>query len=435
MSQYKPYPAYKDSGVEWLGKVPEHWNIERVRQRYHLRNGYPFNSSLFQPEGEAENRLIRIRDLTPTDAFIYTEEACTDNALIGNGDVLIGMDGDFNAVLWNEGRAKLNQRVCALRGATVAQTKYFLYSIPMVLGIINNTAYATTVKHLSSGEVMSAKLAFPPQKELGKIVEILDRETARIDSLVAAKTRFIELLKEKRQALITRAVTKGLDSTVKMKDSGVEWLGQVPEHWEISAIKHWFTTTSGGTPDTKQQDRFYTEDGGTPWIRTTDLNNGRLDEFEISITDDAIKETACSIVPCGSVLVAMYGGAGTIGKNALLKIDACINQALCALLPNRFFDDEYTFLYVQFYKPYWMIDAESSRKDPNINQDLVKNAKIMRPSINEQHDIVEYINRKTTRIDALIDKTQRSIELLKERRSALITAAVAGKIDLREAAV
>jgi len=430
MRRYKPYPAYKDSGVEWLGQVPEHWEVVPLKRLFQCQDGkrVPLNS---------EQRADIKGDIPywgSGGVVDYIDQHIFDETLI-----LLGEDGapfferDKPVAYVIEGKAWINNHIHVLKPFDEKASMWLVYYLNSVE--YRNYIDGSTRDKLTQDDMKTISILLPTLPEILSIVCYLDRETARIDSLVAAKTRFIELLQEKRQSLITRAVTKGLDPKVKMKDSGVEWLGQVPEHWEISAIKHWFTTTSGGTPDTKQQDRFYTEDGGTPWIRTTDLNNGRLDEFEISITDDAIKETACSIVPCGSVLVAMYGGAGTIGKNALLKIDACINQALCALLPNRFFDDEYTFLYVQFYKPYWMIDAESSRKDPNINQDLVKNAKIMRPSINEQHDIVEYINRKTTRIDALIEKTQRSIELLKERRSALITAAVTGKIDLREAAV
>ena len=435
MSQYKPYPAYKDSGVEWLGKVPEHWNIERVRQRYHLSNGYPFNSSLFQPEGEAENRLIRIRDLTPTDAFIYTEEACTDNALIGNGDVLIGMDGDFNAVLWNEGRAKLNQRVCALRGATVAQTKYFLYSIPMVLGIINNTAYATTVKHLSSGEVMSAKLAFPPQKELGKIVEILDRETARIDSLVAAKTRFIELLKEKRQALITRAVTKGLDPKVKLKDSGIEWLGQVPEHWQYGRFIYTCQLLVDGT---HQSPESYTE-GEYLYITAKNIKENGFDFSDIAYVKEEDQRQIFPRCPGqkGDVLYIKDGATAGVAMVNDLEQEFSMLSSVALIRPNvDFLESRFIRYHLNAggFKQY-VLSQLVGGAITRFTLDVISRFIIVRPPLNEQITIVTYLDQITARIDALITKTQRSIELLKERRSALITAAVTGKIDLREASV
>ncbi len=282
--------------------------------------------------------------------------------------------------------------------------------------------------------VGSIEMPYPDPEEQAQIISSLDRETSRIDTLITKKTRFIELLKEKRQALITHAVTKGLDPNVKMKDSGVEWIGEVPEHWEVAPIKRWFDTVSGATPDTSQQAKYYAASGGVPWIRTTDLNNGLVDGYEIGITEEAISDTACRPLPIGSILIAMYGGEGTIGKNGRLGIVACINQAICALLPTISFDIDFTFAYIQFYRPHWMVDAASTRKDPNISQDLIRSAPIVCPPMEEQRRIARYLETHLARIDLLTEKTQRSIDLLKERRSAFITAVVTGQIDLRGAA-
>lgn len=212
MSHYKPYPAYKDSGVEWLGKVPEHWAVKKIAAICKLRNGYPFDSQRFQPYGQQGSRLIRIRDLTSVDIQIFTDEICPDFARVSDGDLLIGMDGDFNITRWGGGNAKLNQRVCALNASSAVEENFVLYALPTPLKIINDLAYSTTVKHLSSTEVLKIQVAIPSSNdELERIVDYLDRETARIDALITKKTRFIELLREKRQALITHAVTKGLD--------------------------------------------------------------------------------------------------------------------------------------------------------------------------------------------------------------------------------
>jgi type I restriction enzyme S subunit len=279
-------------------------------------------------------------------------------------------------------------------------------------------------------------MPLPPVTEQAFISAVIDRETARIDALIAKKTRFIELLKEKRQALITHAVTKGLDPRVKMKDSGVEWIGKVPEHWDVAPIKRWFSTTSGATPDTEQQAKYYADAGGSgvPWIRTTDLSNGPVTTFAIGITQQAIEDTACKLIPKKSVLVAMYGGDGTIGKNGLLEISACINQAICALLPNERFVPEYTFAYIQHYRPHWMVYAASTRKDPNISQEIIREAPIVCPPVKEQQQVAAFLKTSLARLDVITEKTQRSIDLLKERRAAFITAAVTGQIDLRESA-
>jgi type I restriction enzyme S subunit len=166
-------------------------------------------------------------------------------------------------------------------------------------------------------------------------------------------------------------------------------------------------------------------------VRTTDLNNDFVTSVPVYITDQAIRDTACDVLPKGTVMVAMYGGAGTVGKNGLLMFDATINQAVCGLLPSQTHDSEYTFRFMQFYRPYWMIGAESSRKDPNISQESVKNAPFPKPPIEEQREIVDFINRHVETFNGLLTEAERAITLLQERRAALISAAVTGQIDVR----
>jgi type I restriction enzyme S subunit len=271
-----------------------------------------------------------------------------------------------------------------------------------------------------------------PLTEQIQIAAFLDRETAKIDELVAEQRRLMELLKEKRQAVISHAVTQGLNPDAPMKPSGIEWLGDVPAHWEIGRVKTYFRTCSGGTPNTAQQELYYAdEDSGIPWVRTTDLQNDVLRSVEVFITDKALSDTACSILPPGTVMVAMYGGDGTVGKNGLLAISAAINQAVCGLLPSNTHSPEFVFRFMQFYRPHWMIGAESSRKDPNISQERVRNAPFLKPPRDEQDSIVNYLDAQTTAFDTLTAEAQRAIDLLQERRSALISAAVTGQIDVR----
>jgi type I restriction enzyme S subunit len=213
-------------------------------------------------------------------------------------------------------------------------------------------------------DLKNINVALPPTSEQIQIARFLDHETARIDALIAEQQRLIELLKEKRQAVISHAVTKGLDPTAPMKDSGVEWLGEVPAHWEVGKFKWFLRTASGGTPPSSDRNTYY--DGNIPWLRSLDLNDDLVIDFEVSVTQKAIDETSCKMVPENSVLIAMYGGDGTIGKNGLLMFDSAINQALCAFLPSPDFEPKYLHRYIQFYRPHWMINAESSRKDPNI---------------------------------------------------------------------
>lgn len=429
MSHYKPYPAYKDSGVEWLGKVPEHWSISRVRNHYQLRNGFPFDSGSFSPEGVSENRLVRIRDLSPSETWVYTNEPCPDAAKISNGDVIIGMDGDFNAVLWRSGTAKLNQRLCAVRGDTDETTKLFLYLIPTPLKIINDTAYATTVKHLSSGEVLSTRIALPPASELSEIMAHLDRETARIDALIEKKTRFIELLREKRQALITHAVTKGLNPNAKMKDSGVEWLGEVPEHWDALPLRRVVESVkTGGTPSEEQPSP---DADGLAWFTPGDFSGSLiLTSSEKRVSALAVSTGEAKVFPAGSVLIVSIGA--TLGKVGYITNPASANQQINAVIPNKRIDG-YFLAHSLSVKAEAMWFLANAATIGIMNQEKTKEIWLAVPPPTEQKEIAEYLDERTVRIDSLIFRTERSIDLLKERRSALITAAVTGQIDLREA--
>ena len=311
---------------------------------------------------------------------------------------------------------------------------FYVYTSTPIREFISSLVQSVTKSHQRANpeDITKVWIPVPPLLEQQAITNYLDRETAQIDYLVEKKTLFIDLLDQKSQTITTNAVTKGINPKAKMKPSGVEWLGDVPAHWVIGPIKRWFTTVSGGTPDTAQQEKYYATAGGTPWIRTTDLNNGVVDTHAVAITQDAIADTACKVLPVESILIAMYGGGGTIGKNGLLAIPACINQAICALLPSEAFDLDFAFAYIQFYRPHWMVDAVSTRKDPNISQELIRSAPILLPPIDEQREIAKHIRQQSEHINLLRNKTQESIALLKERRTALITAAVTGQIDLRK---
>lgn len=429
MSHYKPYPAYRDSGVEWIGEVPEHWEVKPVYSIATVRNGYPFKSELFKTEGIESDRLIRIRDIIGDGDSIFTEEVCPENAAISNGDVVIGMDGDFNVHRWLRGPAKLNQRMCAVAGRSEAITLFLSKCLSIPLLVINDLAYATTVKHLSSYEILHSKIPVPPANELNKINAAINCETARIDALITKKTRFIELLKEKRQALITHAVTKGLDPNVKMKDSGVEWIGGVPEHWDVKPLKIVASCNDDSLPESMPLDM--------P-IRYVDISavshDGGISRAESMMFGDA-PSRARRRAKLGDVVVSTV----RTYLKAVASVDEahtdCVYSTGFAVLRAR--SEQ---LAPEFLK--WLvlndllIQAVESHSEglsyPAINSSELVNLKTVVPGLPEQKRIAATLDRETSRIDLLTEKTQRSIDLLKERRAAFITAAVTGQIDLRE---
>nr|WP_254632743.1 restriction endonuclease subunit S [Deinococcus sp. GbtcB9] len=272
----------------------------------------------------------------------------------------------------------------------------------------------------------------PKPDEQAAIVRFLEHADRRIRKAIAAKQKLIKLLQEQKQVIIHQAVTRGLDPNVKLKPSGVEWLGDVPQEWQLTPLKRIFKTSSGATPSASNYSAYY--GGDIPWIRTMDLNNGVIESWEIGITEAALRDTACKIFPNGTVLIAMYGGAGTIGKNGLLSFEAATNQALCAILPNSTCLPIYLLFYMQAQRPFWMVGADGTRKDPNISQDRIRESMFLLPSRQEQLEITKHIDESILVSDKAAARAQQEIHLLREYRTRLIADVVTGKLDVRDAA-
>ena len=440
---FPKYPEYKDSGVEWLGDVPAHWRIEPLKWHCDVM---PSNVDKKSAEGEQPVLLCNYTDVYYNDQITVAldfmkataSNSQIDRFTLRQGDVVFTKDSESPEDIAVSAFVPLDLPgiVCGYHLAIARSHRTLIgkflkwyFDSQSAKAYFYVSANGLTRVGLSQYASDNLPLPLPSLREQENISAFLDHETARIDALVAEQQRLIELLKEKRQAVISHAVTKGLNPDVPMKDSGVEWLGEVPAHWGVGKIKWHISTASGGTPPSNEQEKYY--GGEVPWLRSLDLTDDLVTTFEVSITATALVETAARIVPKGSVLIAMYGGDGTIGKNGLLSFDAAINQALCAFLPNSLFLPKYLHRYLQFYRPYWMVGAESSRKDPNIGQDRIGDSYCIVPPIDEQSAIAIQLEHQLDDIARSTCGAENLISLLTERRSALISAAVTGKIDVR----
>ncbi len=285
----------------------------------------------------------------------------------------------------------------------------------------------------NAAEIGSIPIPISPVKQQRSIAEFLDRKTISIDTLITKKQHFIQLLEEKRTALIRHAVTQGLDPNAPMKASQIPWIGKIPEHWDLVPLKWIARTESGTTPASKNRISYY-QNGSIPWVRTLDLNNGEVWNTALKITPQALRDTACKIMPPGTVMVAMYGGSGTIGKHGILRIPSATNQAICSIVFDPGFDPEFMHYYFQFYRPYWMVRAVGSRRDPNINQEIIRNVRVICPRFNEQIKIANVLNGKVTKIEKMVAIVQQSIEKLQEYQCSLIAAAVTDKLDINSVA-
>ncbi len=432
MSHYKPYPAYKDSGVEWIGPVPEHWETVRIKRGASLRNERRNDS----PDRWTYVGLEDVESESGRYAPTAGVSRQSEDSMVGvfhAGDVLYGKLRPYlrKAIVAEQDGLCSTEFLVLLPGRSAAPWVHRWLLTQEVTQQIEAGSDGAKMPRADWEHVGSIPMPLPPSAEQTTIAAALDRETARIDALIAKKTRFIELLKEKRQALITHAVTKGLDPNVKMKDSGMEWIGDVPEHWAVSRLGHFATVENGTTPS--RANEAYWVDGDVAWLGSGEVNQVVVTEATEHITERALRECSLRLLPKGTVVVGMVGQGKTRGLAAILDIDATINQNLAAVCPGPKLGG--LFLLHVFAAAYeWLRKGGRGSNQAALNCELLGEFRLAVPPDGEQQQIVSHITDMTKRLDSIASKTEQSMRLLKERRSALITAAVTGQIDLREAA-
>lgn len=439
MSQYKPYPAYKDSGVEWLGRVPEHWDLVSLKylvpsltvgivvnpSDYVADEGLPF---LYGGDiGEGTISIETARRISPENSRQNAKTMLKAGDLV---TVRVGAPG-VTAVVPPECEGGNCASVMLIRrGEFQSDWLCYVMNSRVVRYQVEVVQYGAAQEQFNISHAVDFLIPVPPRDEQELIFgHLLSRETARIDALIEKKTCFIELLREKRQALITHAVTKGLDPNVKMKDSGVEWLGEVPEHWDalplrrvVSAVK------TGGTPSEEPPSP---DSDGLAWYTPGDFGGSLvLTSSEKRVSALAVSSGEAKTYPAGAVLVVSIGA--TLGKVGYLVESASANQQINAVIPNSRMSG-YFLAYSLSVKTEAMWFLANAATIGIMNQEKTKDIWLAVPPSPEQKAITEYLDQGTGRLDSLIGKTEHSITLLKERRSALITAAVTGQIDLRKA--
>lgn len=279
----------------------------------------------------------------------------------------------------------------------------------------------TTRIRINLSELKKLKVPYPPLQEQTQIAAFLDHETAKIDTLIEKQQQLIELLKEKRQAVISHAVTKGLNPNAPMKDSGVEWLGEVPEHWDVTRAKF---VASIFVPQRNKPELNETQ--GIAWATMDDMKNKYIEHTSNFVALDAAQQAGSKILKSGAVIASCVGNFGITSIN---KIDVIINQQLQAFQPHKI-KAEYLQSIVSISKQYFELIGTAATLI-YVNQEGFENLPVIVPPEKEQEQISSLISEQQTKFKILIDKAINSIELMQERRTALISAAVTGKIDVR----
>lgn len=415
------YAECRDSGVDWLGEIPSHWGIFRLRDIAEVINGFPFDSKLFSAEGA--HPLIRIRDLDSTYTDTRYAGELVQSAAVFPGDVLVGMDGNFNVGRWLGGEvALLNQRMCCIRTDSDELKTILRHALPIPLNAINEITYATTVKHLSSIDVQKIRFALPDAAEVAAISAFLDRETTKIDALIAEQEKLLALLAEKHQATISHAVTRGLNPVAPMKDSGVSWLGEVPAHWEVLPTKRLFRVIVDPAPSNNDEEllSIYTAIGVRPRKSLEAKGN------KATTTDGYWRVRKGDIIV--NKLLAWMGAMGVSEYDGVTSPAYDILRQTKHLQP-KFYD--FLFRCGIMFNEFRRYSRGIMDMRLRLYFDEFGKISIPYPPIQEQDEIIEFLKRELAQFEALNDGAQDAIKLLKERRSALIAAAVTGKIDVR----
>jgi type I restriction enzyme S subunit len=429
------YPAYKPSGVEWLGEVPEHWEVKRVRRIFEIKKRIAgelgFDILSITQQG------IKVRDPDSNDGQIsmdYSKYQMVEpgDFAMNHMDLLTG----YVDISKRLGVTSPDYRVFSVVDPSDSDLGYLLYVFQMgyrqkILYAYGQGSSQLGRWRLPTAEFQNWAIPFPSLKEQVSIATFLDHETAKIDALIAEQQRLIELLQEKRQAVISHVVTKGLNPHAPMKDSGVEWLGEVPEHWEILELKRLIKEGSSITYGIVQAGPHI--DDGVPYIRTSDMAGDRLILETCQRTSMEIDESyARSKVEAGDLVIAIRATVGKVLEVPIELHGANLTQGTAKFSPGARVDAR--FIKASFEADYCQSQIMSSAKGATfleITLDALRRLKIAIPPRHEQEEVVEFLAGATSRLGDLLLAAQQTITLLQERRSALISAAVTGQIDVR----
>ena len=417
----KQYDNYKNSGVEWLGEIPEHWELTRLGTRF-LERRTKVSDKDYEPLSVTKNGVF------PQLASAAKSNDGDNRKLVKKGDFVINSRSDRKAssgISDRDGSVSLiyiviepiniNSTYCnyLLRGYNFVEEFY-----RMGHGIV---ADLWTTRY---DEMKSIMVAIPLIEEQTAIANFLDDKTTKIDQAIAIKQQQIALLQERRQILIHKAVTRGLNENVKLKDSGVEWIGEIPEHWEVKKMTNVCKIDTGATPDRSNSSYWQ---GNIPWIKTGEVNYELITSAEEFITIKGLKNSSTRLAPIGTLLMAMYGQGVTRGRVSILGIEATYNQACCAMLFNKNIHNKYAYYF--FIMAYSYIrDGGNETSQMNISAGYISNLKILQPPIIEQQIIIEFIETASTKIFNAISLKEQEIEKLKEYKMSLIDGVVTGKV-------
>lgn len=439
--EYSVYLKYKPSEVDWLGKIPIHWEVRKLRYfASSVSTGTTPSSNESQYFFEPTETWYTPSDFDDSTLKLKESKRRLNQLAVSEGIVKLFPKNSvlvvgIGATLGRVGIAKesfsCNQQINVIVPEKYLSTDFLAYSLQVKSEIMKVISNATTLGIMNQDKTKLVELCAPDIEEQKQIADFLDYKTTQIDRLIEKKKALIEKLNEKRMALITQAVTKGLNSDAPMKPSGVDWLGDVPAHWDVRKLKFCIDFEGGGTPNTSTKEYW---DGNIPWVSPKDMKTEHIFKTQDYITELGLHESATHLIKTGAVLLVVRSGILRHSiPVAINAVPVTINQDMKALIVNRdFLLNEYLMALIYGHQksllPTW---SKPGCTVESIEFEYMINTLIPLPPIEEQSAIVFKINKEKKKIDAMLDVTNQTIEHLVEYRTALITAAVTGKIDVR----
>lgn len=402
----------KKSHIDWCPVIPDHWEEKRIKDIAFLQSGNSITAMDIAEEGKypvyGGNGL---RGYTNN----YTNDG--DYVLIGRQGALCGninyAYGKFYATEHAVVVYTKNEEITYWLGETLKAAN------------LNRLSMTAAQPGLAVSTLNIQFIPYPPRKERIRIANYLAEKCTEIDTQVSLLTSKRDAYLRLKKSIINHVVTRGLNPNVKMKDSGIEWIGEVPEHWEVKRMKELSAIGSGTTPKSGE-DKYY-ENGIHPWLNTSDVQDCVINEAKFSITDKALNDySVLKYYPIGTILIAMYGG-GTIGNVALMNISATINQACCAIVSNeKFLLPKYLFCYLKCHKKK-IISLGFGGTQVNLSQAIIAQLPVVLPPLPEQRAIATYLDDKCAKIDTIVSNLDKQISRYGDLKRSLIDEVITGK--------
>jgi type I restriction enzyme, S subunit len=444
------YERYKGSGVEWLGEVPAGWEVVGIKRLCSLIT----DGAHISPETDnGVYGFVSTKDINADtidfDNCLRTSEASFEYLVKAGcrplvGDVLFSKDGTIGrtVVVRKDLDFVVASSLIIIRPDSSVLAPEFLNYLCMsdvVASQVDSLVKGAGLPRLSIQNLLKVLGVFPPLPEQQTITAFLDRETGKIDALVAEQQRLIELLKEKRQAVISHAVTKGLNPAAPMKDSGVEWLGEVPAGWEVKKLKHIKAESPNSFVDgpfgNNLKSEHFIDNGDAYVIESNFATQGRLEPCELkTISAEHFATIRRSETKKGDIVIAKIGAQ--FGKSSILppidKPAVVSGNSMKLTVNNNICETVWAYWQLFNQKLNGEIDLlVNGSAQPALSLGTMNELAFLLPNIDEQKKIIAFLDTETVKFDTLVSEAERAVSLLKERRTALISAAVTGKIDVR----